>query len=75
MLELLQFLVKSLVGDGATVEEGDISERIEYIIKADQDSIAKIIGKKGATIKMLRSLVKVRATLEKKIFYISVVEA
>ncbi|MFC1649728.1 KH domain-containing protein [Patescibacteria group bacterium] len=74
MFKLLKFLVESLVGDGAEVSESDSSDRIEYTIKADENSIAKIIGKKGATVKMLRSIVRVRATLEKKAFYINVVE-
>jgi len=75
MLDLIKFLVKSLVGDGASVEEGEAEGRIEYTIKADEESIAKIIGKKGATIKMIRSIMRVRATLEKKAFYINVVES
>ena len=66
MKELLEFLLKGLLGD----EKFDIVEmsdagRVVYTIKTDPENVGLIIGKGGHMIKSLRNTLKVRATLEK----------
>lgn len=67
MKKLLEFLIKGVVPD----EDVSIEEEIEgeshfFSIKVPTDSVGLVIGKAGKTIKAIRNLVKVRATLEKK---------
>lgn len=73
MKELLDFLLKGLLGDGdlsAGRQEFEIVEtsdegRFLYTIKTAPENIGLIIGKGGHMIKSLRNVLKVRATLEK----------
>ena len=76
MKDLLNFLVKKITG----VEDFEISEINEdsfttFIIKTKPGTAGLIIGKGGRTIKTIRNLLKIRATLEKKGVNISVEEA
>jgi len=76
MKDLLNFLVKNITG----VEDFEISEINEdsfttFIIKTKPGTAGLIIGKGGRTIKTIRNLLKIRATLEKKGVNISVEEA
>lgn len=75
MKDLLAFLVKGVLGEEKfeileTEEEG----RILFSIKTDQKNIGLLIGKGGKMIKNLRNLLKVRATLEKKVVNLNVIE-
>ena len=73
MKDLLTFIVKGITGkDNLEITEETEGERIHFLIKAPEDSIGIIIGKEGKTIKAIRSLLKVRATLEKKGVSVSV---
>lgn len=76
MKDLLEFLAKSVTGD-EKVEVSEESEEGQTVltIKAPKDKIGLLIGKAGKTIRALRLLVKVRATLEKKGVTINVVES
>ena len=73
MKDLLTFIVKGITGkkDLEIVEETE-GERTHFLIGAPEDSVGIIIGKEGKTIKAIRSLLKVRATLEKKGVSVSV---
>ena len=73
MEALLTFLVKKVTGikDFKIAEENE-GEPSNYMIHAPQDSLGLIIGKGGKTIKALRNILKVRATLEKKRVNLSV---
>lgn len=73
MKELLAFILKGITGkkDLEIVEESE-GERTHFLVKAPEDSVGIIIGKEGKTIKAIRSLLKVRATLEKKGVSVSV---
>ncbi|MGD0523151.1 MAG: KH domain-containing protein [Candidatus Microgenomates bacterium] len=76
MKNLLEFILKSITGSSeCRVEEqtGD-GDHINLIIYAPQEIMGLIIGKNGKTIKAIRSLIKVRATLEKKGVSISIAE-
>lgn len=76
MKDLLEYLVREITGskDLKVTEqaEGDV---INLTIHADPSVIGLIIGKQGKTIRTIRNLVKVRATLEKKAVNVSVEEA
>ena len=73
MKDLLEFLLKGLLGDGnlpAGRQEFEIVEisdggRIVYTIKTAPENVGLVIGKGGHMIKSLRNALKVRATLEK----------
>jgi len=75
MKDLLEFLLKGVLGK----EEFDITEteedgRITYSIKTNQENVGMIIGKGGKMIKTLRNILKVRATLEKKVVFLNIAE-
>lgn len=75
MRKLLEFLVKGITtSDDFEIEENESDGRTEYVIHANPDYVGKIIGKGGKTIKAIRNLLKVRATLEKKAVGLSVIE-
>jgi predicted RNA-binding protein YlqC (UPF0109 family) len=67
MNDLLNFLLKNILGQEnfEVVENGD-ENRVDYTLKIPKDEMGMVIGKSGKTIRMIRNLVKVRATLEKK---------
>ena len=73
MKDLLTFILKGITGkkDLDIVEETE-GDRTHFLIKAPEDSVGIIIGKEVKTIKAIRSLLKVRATLEKKGVAVSV---
>jgi predicted RNA-binding protein YlqC (UPF0109 family) len=67
MKQLLEFLLKGLLGDVEfTIDEVEDEGRIVYTIKTAPENVGLIIGKGGRMIKSLRNVLKVRATLEKK---------
>ncbi len=76
MKNLLEFILKSITGsaDCQVEEQTADGDHVNLIISAPQDIIGLIIGKNGKTIKAIRNLIKVRATLEKKGVSISIAE-
>jgi predicted RNA-binding protein YlqC (UPF0109 family) len=75
MKQLLEFLVKGMAGtEDFDIEETDAGGRTEFVIHANPDFVGRIIGKGGKTIKAIRNLLKVKATLEKKAVGVSVIE-
>jgi predicted RNA-binding protein YlqC (UPF0109 family) len=76
MLELLNFLLKGLLGEAEfKVEEAaDEEGRVVYTIKKEPENVGLIIGRGGHMIKALRNVLKVRATLEKKAVSLNVGE-
>lgn len=67
MKELLEYLLSGVLGDEKfQIDETEEDGRIIYTIKTDPKNVGIIIGKGGRMIKSIRSLLKVRATLEKK---------
>ena len=67
MEELLKYLLKGITGkEDVEVETKEEAEGVvTYTIKAPADSVGLIIGKKGKTIKTIRNLLKIKATLQK----------
>ncbi len=67
MKDLLAFLLKNILGqENFVIEEKVDSGKADYNIKVPKDEMGLVIGKSGKTIRMIRNLLKVRATLEKK---------
>ncbi len=66
MKELLEFLIKGIVpGEDVSIEEEIEGDNHLFSIKVSPESTGLLIGKAGKTIKAIRNIVKVRATLEK----------
>ena len=60
-------MLKGVLGtEEYEVEESEDAGRVIFTIKTKPENVGLVIGKGGKTIKTLRSLLKVRATLEKK---------
>jgi len=57
-----------------TVEEVSENDRVTLTIKVPAESTGLVIGKGGKTIKAIRNLIKVLATLEKKGVFIQIAE-
>lgn len=75
MIDLLNFMLKGLLGDeDFSVSENESEGRTVYSIKTKPENIGLVIGKGGKTIHALRNLLKVRATLEKKAVGLEVTE-
>lgn len=68
MKKLLEFLVRSIVQNQpkVVVEEKEENGYLNLLIRAHQDDLKVIIGRKGRTIKALRDLVKIKALKEGK---------
>ena len=75
MRDLLEYLVREISGrkDLEVAEQAE-GEVVNLTVHADPSVIGLIIGKQGKTIRTIRNLVKVRATLEKKAVNVSVEE-
>ena len=75
MRDLLDFLIKGITGNkNFEIEESQDADRSNFEIKIDPSFFGLIIGKGGRTIKAIRNLLKVRATIEKKGVNVSVAE-
>ncbi len=75
MKDLLEFLLKGILGkEEVEVVETESEGRVDYTIKTAQENVGMIIGKGGKMIKTLRNLLKVRATLEKKVVFLNIGE-
>lgn len=75
MKELISLLVKNIIGS----EDFEIEEAVDggvtnFIIHTKAEFMGLVIGKGGKTIRTIRNLVKVRATLEKISVNVSVAE-
>lgn len=76
MKDLLTFLLTKITGiENPDVDVNEEDGYVHFDIKADPNIIGLIIGKQGKTIKMIRKILRVRATTERKKVDISVSEA
>jgi len=73
MNRLLSYLIENITGvkDFSIKEETD-NGFTRFIVVTKAESAGLIIGKSGRTIKMIRSLLRVKATLEKTAVAVSV---
>jgi len=75
MKDLISYLAKNITGtEEFTIEEEKMEGGFNYTIVLPQEYVGLVIGKGGQTIKSIRNLVKVRATLEKALINVSVKE-
>ena len=74
MIELVEYLVSSLVPDGDyTVEQRDGNNANDIVITIAKKDIGKIIGKQGRIAKAIRTLVK-SASAKSNVRYNVVIE-
>lgn len=67
MKKLLEYLIEQITGsEKFSVLEETKDDLLQLTVEADPEILGLIIGKKGKTIRNIRNLLKVRATLEKK---------
>jgi len=75
MKDLLEYLISGIIGKkNFKVEEKKEDNRSDFEVKVDPSFFGLVIGKGGKTIRAIRNLLKVRATIEKRGVNISVVE-
>ena len=75
MKKLLKFLVGKITGsDDFEIESVEENGRESLFVKANPEIIGMIIGKEGRTIKNIRRIAAIKATLENKLINISVEE-
>jgi predicted RNA-binding protein YlqC (UPF0109 family) len=68
-------LVENITGETKfDIEETSQDGRTDYLIMAPKETVGMIIGKEGRTIRAIRNLIKVRATLENIAVTVSVEE-
>jgi predicted RNA-binding protein YlqC (UPF0109 family) len=76
MNELISYLVKNITGtQDFTITEEEMENGINYTVLLPQEFIGLVIGKGGQTIKALRNIIKVKATLDKTLVNLTVAES
>lgn len=67
MRELLEFLLTKIVGkENFSIAETEDVNFSNFSVKVDPNFMGIVIGKGGKTIRNLRTILKVRATLERR---------
>ncbi len=75
MKKLLKHVLSEVLGnDDFSIDEEKEENQINYIVKTNKDQVGLVIGKEGKTIKAIRSILRVRATLDKTSVNVSVTE-
>ena len=76
MKDLLTFILSQILGNEDFAVEEAISENgfVTLNVTVKKSDMGLVIGKKGKTIKAIRSLLRTKATLEKIGFTIEVAE-
>ncbi len=66
MKDLVEFIVKNIVDnpDAVSVSEEKDGDRITLKVKVAPSDMGAVIGKKGAVINAIRSIVKIKAIKE-----------
>lgn len=76
MKDLLEYLLAGIVGkDSFSVSEESQDNFLIFTVTTTPEQAGLIIGKAGKTIKALRNILRVRATLENKGVSINVVSS
>jgi predicted RNA-binding protein YlqC (UPF0109 family) len=74
MKELLEFIVKGILGEeGNEISQEENDNFVNLSVKVTPENTGLIIGRGGSTIKAIRNILRVRATLEKKGFSVNIV--
>lgn len=68
MKELLDFILRNLLGKKSKYEiiEEDDGSIVKLTVKTADDEGGMVIGKQGKTIKAIRNMLRIKATLDKK---------
>lgn len=75
MKDLLKFLITNITGVAEfEIEESENDSMIDFNVHAPKESMGLIIGKEGKTIKNIRKIMSIRATIEKKAIQINILE-
>lgn len=75
MKELLEYLITNITGtEDFEISESSEGDRENFEIIISKDYIGMVIGKEGSTIRSIRKIISVKATLENKLVNISVSE-
>lgn len=75
MKDLLYFLVTKIAGlKKVEIKEDIENDHVSFLVLTEPGKAGLVIGKSGKTIKAIRALLRVRATLEKKGVSVSVEE-
>ena len=73
MKDLLDFVIENILKSrDFEIEEVSEGNSFTYKIKLPEEKAGLVIGKGGRTIKAIRNLLKVRATLEKKLVFLTI---
>ena len=74
MIQLIEDIIKSLVADKANVKL-DVSEeenKVNVVVNVSEQDIGRIIGKEGATITAIRTLLKNTNNADGKRYFIQI---
>jgi len=67
MKELLEYILKGILGETEFYVTEEIDENfVRLAVKVEPENAGIVIGKGGGTIKAIRNILRVKATLEKK---------
>ena len=67
MKDLLEYILKGILGEtGFYITEEVDGDFVRLLIKVEPENAGMVIGKGGGTIKAIRCILRVKATLEKK---------
>lgn len=75
MKELLEYIIAGIIGkkDFSVTEEVE-GDFVRLMVKVPTEDTGLVIGRGGATIKAIRNIIRVRATLEKKGVSVNIAE-
>ena len=75
MKELLEYILKGILGEADfRVDEEVDGDFVRLSIKVEPEVTGIVLGKGGSTIKALRNILRVRATLDKKGVSVNIAE-
>ena len=75
MKDLLEYILKGILGEtGFYITEEVDGDFVRLLIKVEPENAGMVIGKGGGTIKAIRCILRVKATLEKKGVSVNLVE-
>ncbi len=74
MKDLLEFILQNLLGKDSKfeIEEVDDGNVVTLTVTTAEEDGGLVIGKQGKTIKALRNILRIKATLDKKKVYLLV---
>lgn len=75
MKKLLTFIIKEITqSDDFKIEEVADGDKVDLLVYLPKETIGLVIGRGGSTIKSIRNLIRVKATLDKKVVFIKIEE-